>query len=177
MWGNAGSRAGAFRVPVPQGRAYRIVSPPGNALVTRELADEMRRVLERFGTEAGFNAERPVSIVFEPGVVGHHRAGRAADIYAVWGIGLDHWHDRWEDAMRRIRRAAGPEEARRIAHAERRTNLGWRLYKALQMYGRWAQPYGYPIQLFGPWTRTEGPWHHISERLLRAHRDHTHVAK
>jgi hypothetical protein len=56
-------------------------------------------------------------------------------------------------------------------------NLGWRLYKALQLYGRWAQPYGYPIQLFGPWTRSEGPWKHISDRLLRAHLDHIHVAK
>ena len=53
----------------------------------------------------------------------------------------------------------------------------WRLYKALQLHGRWAQPYGHPIQLWGPWTRMEGPWRFISDFLLRAHRDHIHVAK
>ena len=53
----------------------------------------------------------------------------------------------------------------------------WRLYSTMAAEGRWAQPYGYPIQLFGPWTRTEGPWKYISDRLLFAHRDHIHVAK
>ena len=70
-----------------------------------------------------------------------------------------------------------PLQRRLIAETEEKENLGWRLYKALERYGRWAQPYGYPIQLFGPWTRTEGPWRHISDFLLRAHRDHIHVAK
>ena len=69
------------------------------------------------------------------------------------------------------------EEKQHITNVERKNNLGWRLYKALQLYGRWAQPYGYPIQLFGPWTRTEGPWTYISDPLLHAHRDHVHVAK
>ena len=55
-----------------------------------------------------------------------------------------------------------------IGAAERKRNLGWRLYKAQQVHGRWAQPYGYPIQLFGPWTRHEGPWRYISERMLRS---------
>ena len=64
-----------------------------------------------------------------------------------------------------------------ILRAARRDNLGWRLYKALQCHGRWSQPYGYPIQLFGPWTRSEGPWKYISDFLLRAHRDHIHLAK
>jgi len=99
--------------------------------------------------------------VFEPGVVGHHKVGRAADIYAVEGVRLDRWKAEWDG-----------QDA-----PSRRRNLGWRLYKAIQIHGRWAQPYGYPIQLFGPWTRVEGPWKYISDRLLNAHRDHIHVAK
>jgi hypothetical protein len=94
---------------------------------------------------------------FEPGVVGHHKVGRAADIYQVQRIRLDEWKRRWDNDPR-------PD------------NLGWRLYKALQRYGRWVQPEGHPVQLFGPWTRSEGPWRPISDRLLHAHRDHIHVA-
>jgi hypothetical protein len=79
--------------------------------------------------------------------------------------------------MNRAIAAGGADESRTIRENESGNNLGWRFYKALQSYGRWAQPYGYPIQLFGPWTRTEGPWKYISDFLLRAHRDHVHVAK
>jgi hypothetical protein len=150
---------------VPSGEAYRVASPPENALVTPALAAELQRVLERFAAEAGFGEQQPVAVVFRPGVVGHHRENRAADIYAVGGVGLEEWKRRWDEAERRGVRA------------EERRNLGWRLYKALQAYGRWSQPYGYPIQLFGPWTRSEGPWKYISDRLLNAHRDHIHVAK
>lgn len=165
------------RVPVPSGKAYRIDSPPENGLVTRELAGELRRVLERFAMDAGFSESNPVAIFFKPGVVGHHKCGRAADIYAVGGIGLDRWKERWEEARARASRAPNAEERRRITYVEQKKNLGWRLYKALQLYGRWARPDGYPLQLFGPWTRTEGPWTCISDPLLHAHRDHVHVAK
>jgi len=127
--------------------------------------------------EAGFSERNPVRLFFKPGVVGHHKLGRAADIYAVGGSGLDRWKQHWDEALRRAARAAHLEESRAIVSEERKNNLGWRLYKALQVYGRWAQPSGYPIQLFGPWTRTEGPWKPISDRLLHAHRDHIHVAK
>jgi hypothetical protein len=144
-------------------------------MVTPELAGELSRVLERFAAEAGFSAQNPVGLFFKPGVVGHHKVGRAADIYAVRGIGLDQWKARWDRAQQAAR-AATVRSVDGDGH-EPRHNLGWRLYKALQCYGRWAQPYGYPIQLFGPWTRTEGPWKYISGRLLDAHRDHIHVAK
>lgn len=164
-----GSSANASLVPVASGLAYRVDSPPVNALVTRELAGELQRVLERFALEAGFDERRPIGVFFKPGVVGHHQVGRAADIYEIGGIGLDRWKRRWDEAIGRATRSAFSEE--------RRANLGWRLYKALQVYGRWSQPYGYPIQLFGPWTRTEGPWTFISDRLLDAHRDHIHAAK
>jgi hypothetical protein len=168
---------GPTRVPVASGKPYRVTSPPENALVTRDLASELGKVLERFAAEAGFNERKPVSVFFKPGVVGHHKVGRAADIYAVGGIGIDIWKTCWDQGLQPPFGAMHPEQRRRNAGAERNHNLGWRLYKALQMYGRWAQPYGYPIQLFGPWTRTEGPWQYISDRLLHAHGDHIHVAK
>lgn len=168
---------GTGRVPVASGKAYRITSPPAYALVTRTLANELQQVLERFAVEAGFNEQNPVSVFFKPGVVGHHRVGRAADIYAVGRVGIGRWKKRWDQALQQDLRALDSEQYRFIAGAERNRNLGWRLYKALQRYGRWTQPYGYPVQLFGPWTRTEGPWRYISDRLLHAHRDHIHVAK
>jgi hypothetical protein len=164
-------------VPVPSGRAYRVSSPPANAMMTRELADELSCVLERFAIEAGFDDRRPVSVFFKPGIFGHHQLGRAADIYAVGGVGIDQWKRRWDQACRRAAQTADPAARQIIAKREPVINLGWRLYKALQRYGRWAQPYGYPIQLFGPWTRAEGPWKYISDRMLRAHHDHIHLAK
>jgi hypothetical protein len=129
-------------------------------MVTAALAGELKRVLERFATAAGFDGARQVTVFFKPGIFGHHRVGRAADIYGVGGIGLDRWKALWDDVG-----------------TDRTRNLGWRLYAAMAREGRWAQPYGYPVQLFGPWTREAGPWKYISDRLLFAHRDHIHVAK
>ncbi len=164
-------------IPVPSGRAYRVASPESSARVTREMADELSRALERFAVEAGFDGRRRVSVFFKPGIFGHHQLARAVDIYAVGGVEIDQWKRRWDEACRRAAQATDAATREIITRREPVTNLGWRLYKALQLYGRWAQPYGYPIQLFGPWTRSEGPWKHISDRLLRAHLDHIHVAK
>jgi hypothetical protein len=165
------------RRPVRSGSAYRVDSPPGHGLVRQELAEELERVLERFAIEAGASDRRPVTVFFKPGIFGHHQVGRAADIYAVGGIGLEEWKRRWDDARRRGADAATPLERRLIIEKEEKENLGWRLYKAIQKYGQWSQPYGYPIQFFGPWTRSEGPGKQISDFLLRAHRDHIHIAK
>ena len=164
-------------VAIQSGRAYRVDSPAANGLVVPRVAREVERVLERFAVDAGASPDAPIGVWFRPGIFGHHRVGRAADIYAVGGVGLDAWKARWDVAMARARDA--PDAARRAAIlcAARRDNLGWRLYKALQCHGRWSQPHGYPIQLFGPWTRSEGPWKYISDFLLRAHRDHIHLAK
>lgn len=164
-------------VPVRSGSAFRVDSPPANALVAQELAAELHRVLERFAIEAGASKRQPVRVFFKPGIFGHHQVGRAADIYAVDGLGLDQWKLRWDDAMQRAAAATTPLERRLVVEREEKENLAWRLYKALQRYGQWAQPYGYPVQLFGPWTRAEGPWKHISDFLLHAHRDHIHLAK
>lgn len=161
-------------VPVRSGDAYRIEDFPANGLVTPLLASELEQVLERFSREAGFTKAHPVDVVFKRGTVGHHQVGRAADIYAVGGRGLDVWKARWDQARQA---AAETLDSRNALAEEKRNNLGWLLYKALQAYGRWSQPYGYPIQLFGPWTRSDGPWKFISDRLLHAHRDHVHVAK
>lgn len=161
-------------VPVRSGDGFRVEKFPASGLVTPLLASELERVLERFAKEAGFTKAHPVDVVFKPGIVGHHQVGRAADIYAVGGRGLDVWKARWDRVLQRAVKTADLCSA--LAE-EKRNNLGWRLYKALQDYGRWCQPYGYPIQLFGPWTRSEGPWKFISDRLLYAHRDHIHVAK
>src|SRR5262245_41161344 len=160
-------------VPVPSGRAYRVASPAQSSLVIPALASELQRVLERFAREAGRDESRPVEIFFRPGIFGHHQVGRAADIYAVGGLGLDEWKQRWDRAPEQT---SDPQHCRIVVQREQMNNLGWRLYKALQRYGKWSQPYGYPIQLFGPWTRREGPWKYISDRLLKAHRDHIHVA-
>lgn len=164
-------------VAVRSGRSFRVASPPANARVTRMLASELEHVLEKFALEAGFDERRPVDVHFEPGIFGHHRCGRAADVYAVGGAGIEEWKRRWDRALHRACAERQPRARAAILAAERTRNLGWRLYKALAMHGRWAQPYGYPIQLFGPWTRDEGPWRCISDFLLRAHRDHIHAAK
>jgi hypothetical protein len=164
-------------VTIESGRSFRVVSPPANALVTRHLASELEHVLEKFALEAGFNERHRVSVYFKPGIFGHHRGGRAADIYAVGGIGIGEWKARWDRARQRMCDIPQLHERQAIGAAECKRNLGWRLYKAQQIHGRWAQPYGFPIQLFGPWTREEGPWKYISDRMLRAHHDHIHVAK
>ena len=145
-------------------------------MVTPELAQALQTALESFATAAGFDAKHRVGVFFKPGIFGHHRVGRAADIYAVGGIGLARWKRRWDAALERAT-ALPPHDAARLTDSERRANLGWRLYRSMAVEGRWAQPYGYPIQLFGPWTRSDGPWKYISDRLLHAHRDHIHVAK
>lgn len=165
----------AALVPVPSGLAFRAECPVDLVRVTPPLAAELARVLERFALDAGFTPARPVVVTFRAGIVGHHRVGRAADLYGVGGVGLDVWKRRWDEAMARAR-AAPPEAARAILDEARRTNLGWRLYRALREHGRWSKPDGFPIQLFGPWTREQGPWTRISDGLLRAHRDHVHVA-
>jgi hypothetical protein len=166
----------AALVAVPEGRGYRIESPPSEAMVTPVLAAALKRVLEAFAADAGFDDGRRVSVAFGRGIFGHHRVGRAADIYGVGGFELAAWKARWDRASRHAG-VVGGSEGERVMQAERHANLGWRLYKTMADRGRWSQPYGYPIQLFGPWTRSEGPWKYISDRLLFAHRDHIHVAK
>jgi hypothetical protein len=169
-------RSCTLKVPVRSGWHFRVDSPPDHALVTVDLARELERVLEKFGSEINGGRSK-VSIFFKPGIFGHHKVGRAADIYEVGGLGLDTWKRLWDEAWQLCSCTKRLDERRALLDHERRRNLGWRLYKTLQSCGRWSQPTGYPIQLFGPWTRSEGPFQQISNFLLKAHRDHIHVAK
>jgi hypothetical protein len=164
-------------VPVRSGLSFQIVSPPDSALVSKAVAHELERVLERFGRIVKGPTAPKVAILFKPGIFGHHHVGRAVDIYEVGGIGLDVWKQRWDEGRQRAAMVIDPAARAAILKSERRQNMGWLLYKTLQHFGRWAKPAGYPIQLFGPWTRSEGPWKYISNFLLHAHRDHIHVAK
>jgi len=161
---------------IRSGRSYQANRPPYNTPVTEELASELERILERFARNAGFGPRERLQIAFGPGIVGHHQEGRAADIYEVGDVGLHLWFEQWR---RRLKEAscAEPITRNRLLQSERQQNLGWRLYKSLQTLGRWARPPGFPVQLFGPWTSSEGPWRAISAPLQRAHIDHIHIAK
>jgi hypothetical protein len=163
--------------PIPSGQAYRVTSLPEHSLVTPPLAHQLSQILEQFAQANGFSAERPLDVAFGRGTLGLHRFRRAADIYAIGGKGLGQWAHEWNATMRQATAAPNPQERARGVAAERERNLGYKLYKALHAHGGWAQPPGYPVQLFGPWTRSEGPHKAISDRLLHAHRDHIHVAK
>lgn len=164
-------------LPVPSGQSYRVLSAPEQGLVTPSLLKELAGILEQFAQANGFNAEKPLAIHFGRGTLGLHRFHRAADVYAVGGKGIGKWLQEWNLAMRKAATAPSSDERERIVAEEKERNLGYKLYKALQELGEWAQPPGYPVQLFGPWTRSEGPHKTISDRLLYSHRDHIHVAK
>jgi hypothetical protein len=163
--------------PIPSGQAYRVTSPPEHGLVTPPLASALHQVFEQFAQANGFSAEQLLSVSFGRGTLGLHRSGRAADIYAVGEKGFSQWAHAWNSAMRQAASAPNPQERARLVAEEQARNLGYKLYKALQAHGGWAQPPGYPVQLFGPWTRGEGPHKAISDQLLSRHRDHIHVAK
>jgi hypothetical protein len=155
-----------------------VVSAPEEALVTLILGRELIKVLEQLAKAGGFSQERPLTVFFRRGTMGLHKFNRAADIYAVAGKGIDAWTQEWNKAMRQTGSTQDPEERRKIIEAEKAKNLGYQLYKALQQHGGWAQPPGgYPVQLFGPWTRSEGPHKAITDQMLYMHRDHIHVAK
>jgi hypothetical protein len=187
--------------PVRSGQAYCITSPPARGLVTPELAEALQTVFEGFARERGFTSEKPLEIHlargFKAGSHGHGE-GRAADIVAVGGKGLLVWKQEWEQAVVAADTLSdGPQRAETVA-AERRRNLGYALYKALQEHGGWRvnqegwRTYRGVMQLFGPWTATEGPWKPLQikdpnpyqhQRLadqqwvFRAHQDHIHVAR
>jgi hypothetical protein len=163
--------------PIPSGQAYRVTSPPEHSLATAPLASALQQVFEKFAPENGFSAEQPLSVSLRRGTLGLHRAGRAVDIYAIGEKGLRQWATEWNSAMRQAATAPTPQERARLVAEEQARNLGYKLYKALQAHGGWAQPSSYPVQLFGPWTRGEGPHKAISDQLLSLHRDHIHVAK
>jgi hypothetical protein len=176
-WAAGPSRSGQLR-PVRSGQFHRVLWPAAYPIVVvPELSEQLSSVLEEFARTSGSTTQNPLKIVLRRGTMGLHRSGRAVDIYAVGGKGIGRWALEWSGAMQRAAAAKEPQERTRIVAEEKARNLGYKLYKTLQTRGSWAQPQGYPVQLFGPWTRSEGPHKSISERLLRMHGDHIHVAK
>lgn len=183
------------------GESYRITSPPVRGLVRPELAEALEIVFDRFARERGFTVERPLEICFSRGFkVGSpgHGEGRAADIAEVGGKSLLEWKQEWEQAMVTAEQLSDPQQRSEAIAMEQKRNLGCGLYKALQEYGGWRvnqkgwRPYRGVMQLFGPWTATDGPWKPMDikspnpyqqQRLadqqwvFRAHQDHIHVAR
>jgi len=187
--------------PVQSGEAYRIASPPVRGLVTHELAQALETVFARFASERGFTSGKPIEIHlsrgFKPGAEGHDE-GRAADIVAVGEQGLQQWKEAWEQAIAASEKSTDSQRRTEAVAEEKKRNLGYGLYKALQDLGGWRvnsggwSMYRGVMQLFGPWTDTEGPWRRMQiehpsqyqrQRLtdqqwvLRSHQDHIHVAK
>ena len=173
-----GVKPGPGRRRIRSGRFHRMLWPVGHPIVVvDDLADQLNALLEEFAQAGGATAQGPLKIVLRPGTLGLHRTGRAVDIYGVGGKGIGRWAIEWNAAQRKAAASKDPAEQARIIEEEKKRNLGYKLYKTLQARGGWAQPQGYPIQLFGPWTRGEGPHKAISDKLLKAHNDHIHVAK
>jgi hypothetical protein len=187
--------------PVLSGDAFRIVSPRTNGLVRPELAEAVEAVFATLAKQRGFTAEKPLEIQlsrgFKAGSPGHGE-GRALDIAAIGGVGIQTWKEHWDRAKEAAERLSDPQQRAAAISAEESRNLGYVLYRALQARGGWRvdqdgwRPYRGAMQLFGPWTATEGPWKTMQitdptpyqrQRLadqqwvLRAHQDHIHLAR
>jgi hypothetical protein len=187
--------------PVQSGQAYRITSLPARGLVTPELAEALETVFERFAREHSFTHEEPLDMRLSRGFKADsygHGEGRAADIATVGGKSLLEWKQEWDRAIAIAEKLSDPQQHTEAIGVEQRRNLGYGLYKALQEHGGWRvdqmswRPYRGVMQLFGPWTATEGPWKIMQikapnpyqrQRLadqhwvFQAHQDHIHVAK
>jgi hypothetical protein len=187
--------------PVQGGQSYRITSPLARGLVTPELAQALETAFGHFARERGFTLEKPLEIQlsrgFKAGSHGHGE-GRAADIVAVGDKSLMEWKQEWDQAMAAAEKLSDPQQRVEAIAAEQKRNLGYGLYKALQEHGGWRvspngwRPYRGVMQLFGPWTATEGPWKAMpikdpnfyqrqrladQQWVFRAHQDHIHVAR
>jgi hypothetical protein len=186
---------------VRSGGVYSIPSPPTRRLVRPELAEALEAVFERFAREHGFTPEQPLEIHFSRGFKAGshgHGEGRAADIAAVGGKGLLTWKQEWDRAMAAAKKLSEAQQQAEATAAEQQRNLGYGLYKTLQEHGGWRvdpkgwRPYRGVMQLFGPWTATEGPWKAMQIKdpdpyqqrrladqrwVFQAHQDHIHVAK
>ena len=186
--------------PVGSGQAYCISSPPGRGLVQHELASALETVFEHFAHQRGFTSAQPLEIHlsrgFKAGSPGHGQ-GRAADIAAVGGRSLLAWKGAWDQALA-AEDLSDPQQRTEAIAVEQKRNLGYGLYKALQAHGGWRvnqqgwRPYRGMMQLFGPWTATEGPWKQMQienpnayqqQRIadqnwvFQAHQDHIHVSR
>lgn len=186
--------------PIRSGRFYRIASKPARGLVRPELAQAMEKLFEAFARERSFSEENPLAIHLLRGFKARshgHGEGRAVDIAAVGRKGLLAWKQEWDQAHAAAAEIVDKVQQAAEITAEKKHNLGYGLYKALQAHGGWRlnnsgwQPYRGVVQLFGPWTASEGPHKALQiehpspyqQRRLRdqrwifgAHQDHIHVA-
>jgi hypothetical protein len=183
--------------PVRSGKSYRIVSSPRRSLIRLELAEALEEVFENFAKQQGFSPEKPLELSLSRGFKANshgHKEGRAADIDAIGGKSLLQWKQEWDRAVSSAQKPDDPKQGAEAIAAEQRRNLGYGLYKALQAHGGWRvnlggwRVYQNVMQLFGPWTPTEGPWKALKidkerQRLadqrwvFQAHQDHIHVAR
>jgi hypothetical protein len=187
--------------PVQSGQYYRITSQPARGLVTPDLAETLGTVFERFARMHGFTPKKPLEIRFSRGFKAGsrgHGEGCAVDIVAMGGKSLQAWKQEWDRAMDAAEARSDPQQRVEAIAAEQKRNLGYGLYETLQQHGGWRvnpkgwRPYRGVMQLFGPWTATEGPWKAMQikepnayqrqrladqEWILRAHQDHIHVAR
>jgi hypothetical protein len=187
--------------PIRSGQAYRITSPPANGLVTPELAEVLENIFDRFAFGYGFSPENPLEIQLVRGFQADsygHAEGRAIDIAATGSRNLFEWKQEWERTTANAEKLSDTQKQNEAIASEKKHNLGYGLYKALQEHGGWRvdpngwRPYRGVMQLFGPWTPTEGPWKtmHIKDPspyqrqrladqqwVFQAHQDHIHVAK
>ena len=186
---------------VRSGRCYHISSRPDRGLVIPELARALETLFDEFAHRRGFTPERSLEIRLSRGFKARspgHRSGRAADIASVAGKSLLEWKRTWDDAMAAADTLVDPAQRADAISAEQTRNIGYGLYKALQEHGGWLvdpaswRPYRGVMQLFGPWTATEGPWTTMrithptpyqrqrladQQWVFQAHHDHIHVAR
>jgi len=183
--------------PVRSGDAYRIGSRPEHGMVTPELAQSLEAVFARFASERGFTSDQPLEIGFFRGFSPGSRRygeGRAADIASVGGRSVRQWKQAWDQAKSAGEKPSDGDPRADALGEEQKRNLGYALYKALQAHEGWRvhRVQNGVVQLFGPWTETEGPWKAmeienpssddrrrtaLQRSVFRAHQDRIHVAK
>ena len=153
-WNRSSLLAPAFRFlgdapfllrPLLSGEAFRIISPPQEDLVRRELAEAIENVFETFARTCGATREKPLEIRLARGFQRgspRHGEGPALEILAVGGKALRAWREEWDKAMEAAEQISNADEKDQATASEQKRNLGFALYKALQKHGDWRENRG-----------------------------------
>ena len=131
--------------PLLSGEAFRIISPPQEDLVRRELAEAIENVFETFARTCGATREKPLEIRLARGFQRgspRHGEGPALEILAVGGKALRAWREEWDKAMEAAEQISNADEKDQATASEQKRNLGFALYKALQNHGDWRENRG-----------------------------------
>ena len=131
--------------PLLSGEAFRIISPPQEDLVRRELAEAIENVFETFARTCGATREKPLEIRLARGRQRgspRHGEGPALEILAVGGKALRAWREEWDEAMEAAEQISNADEKDQATASEQKRNLGFALYKALQKHGDWRENRG-----------------------------------